>query len=180
MLCEECGKREATVKVLKVFNGQKSERYLCEECARETGELGFSFSNLFSGLFNFNPAMFFGHSSTPFQQQQDHVCSSCQLSLMQFSQEGRFGCDECYRSFKQQIMPLLRRIHGSTQHNGKIPKRRGNRLRLKHEIRKLRSAMQSAVAAERFEEAAKLRDRIKSLQQKLEREYPQEGRSING
>ena len=65
MLCEECQKREATVHYTKVVNNQKTEYHLCEQCAREKGELdfswgfepGFSIHNLLAGLLDMsNPS----------------------------------------------------------------------------------------------------------------------------
>ncbi len=58
MLCEECGKRMATLHFTKIINGEKTEYHLCEVCAKEKGEkltgldTGFSFQDLLSGLLN--------------------------------------------------------------------------------------------------------------------------------
>ena len=35
MLCERCGKREATVNVVCVVNDKRVSKWLCESCARE-------------------------------------------------------------------------------------------------------------------------------------------------
>ena len=35
MLCDKCGKREATVHMMQNINGQVSEINLCSECARQ-------------------------------------------------------------------------------------------------------------------------------------------------
>ena len=37
MLCEECGKAPATVRLEQVINGKKTVMHLCEECARKAG-----------------------------------------------------------------------------------------------------------------------------------------------
>ena len=67
-------------------------------------------------------------------------------------------------------MPLLRRIHGSSTHSGKIPHRTGGRLETKHEIEVLRAALKDAVAKEAYEQAAEYRDQIRALEKKLMQE----------
>ena len=37
MLCENCGKREATVRYSENINGNKKELNLCEECSKKFG-----------------------------------------------------------------------------------------------------------------------------------------------
>ena len=41
------------------------------------------------------------------------------------------GCDQCYSVFGNYLEHLLRRIHGNTQHLGKIPNRAGADIKLK-------------------------------------------------
>ena len=38
MLCDNCKKNEATVHMTRVVNGKKSERHLCNACAKQQGE----------------------------------------------------------------------------------------------------------------------------------------------
>lgn len=33
MNCEECGKRQATLHLTKIVNGEKTEYHICEQCA---------------------------------------------------------------------------------------------------------------------------------------------------
>lgn len=92
-------------------------------------------------------------------------CSQCGLTFQGFSQTGRFGCSQCYNTFKGQMSPLLRRIHGKTYHVGKVPRRTGGQLRIKHEINRLKGELQEAINAEEYERAAVLRDQIKQIEQ---------------
>ena len=39
MLCNECGKNQATVHSVQYINGAKSEVHLCAECAKHHPEL---------------------------------------------------------------------------------------------------------------------------------------------
>jgi protein arginine kinase activator len=169
MYCQECNERPATVHFTKIINGNKSEVHLCEQCAREKGDFaykgtnGFSIHNLLSGLLNFETP-----NAVPSQTQGQQLrCSTCGLTYNQFSQAGRFGCADCYQSFQSRLDPLLRRIHGSSTHTGKIPKRGGGVIHLKKELSRLKMEQQAKINQEQFEEAAVLRDQIRELEQKL-------------
>ncbi|WP_193364675.1 UvrB/UvrC motif-containing protein, partial [Limnohabitans sp. Rim47] len=79
---------------------------------------------------------------------------------------GRFGCSECYNEFDFRLDQLLRRIHGSARHTGKIPERKGKTILIKKKIKELRNELERAVAKEEFERAAELRDRIRELERR--------------
>ncbi|TCS94237.1 UvrB/UvrC motif-containing protein [Hazenella coriacea] len=173
MLCPECGKRPATLHYTKIVNGTKTEFHLCEVCAQEKGEYmpsfdhGFSFHQLLSGLLNFDtPSNETAHGS---YQQQSLRCPTCGLTYNQFSKIGRFGCGDCYHTFRDRLQPLLRRIHGQSVHRGKIPERTKGELKLKRELEHLKEELARKIKEEAFEEAARLRDQIRSLSERLEK-----------
>ncbi len=171
LLCPECGKRPATLHYTKIVNGEKTEAHLCEVCAQEKGEYmpgfdnGFSFHNLLSGLLNFD--MVSSESPNIAQQKTMPRCATCGLTYNQFSKIGRFGCSDCFETFRDRLDPLLRRIHGSTAHQGKIPERTKGELKIRRDLEKLREQLARSVESEEFEEAAQLRDQIRSLQEQL-------------
>lgn len=153
----------------KVINFQKTELHLCEFCAKEAGtELGiliepnFSFQNLIAGLLE---------GDLNFYQQPSSIktlcCQNCGLTFSDFRNHGMVGCGECYRYFKVGLEPLLKKMHGSAVHTGKVPKRTGGKVRLRKEIEDLRRQLQQAIAKEDYEKAAHLRDEIRRLQQEL-------------
>jgi protein arginine kinase activator len=74
------------------------------------------------------------------------------------------GCSKCYEKFEPQMELLLRRIHGGGRHVGKIPARAGKASRSKQEIDRLKSKLQALVQQEEFEEAARIRDKIRELE----------------
>ncbi|MBD1372401.1 UvrB/UvrC motif-containing protein [Hazenella sp. IB182357] len=174
MLCPECGKRPATLHYTKIVNGEKTEFHLCEVCAQENGEYlpgfenGFTFHQLLSGLLNFEP-MASESSQAPGFQENSLRCSTCGLTYNQFSKIGRFGCGDCYETFEERLDPLLRRIHGNATHRGKIPSRTRGNLKIKREIETLKEHLSRKINAEEFEEAARLRDQIRSLQERLKK-----------
>jgi protein arginine kinase activator len=169
MLCERCQERPATVHLTKVVNFEKTELHLCEHCAKEAGsELGiviepnFSFQNLIAGLLEGDLNFY--------QQPSAHnamSCQNCGLTFSDFRNQGLMGCEECYQYFRAGLEPLLKRMHGSTSHVGKVPKRTGGKVRLRKEVENLKNQLQQAVSREDYEDAARLRDEIRRLQQEL-------------
>lgn len=171
MLCQECGKRPATLHFTKIVGGEKNEFHICESCAREKGEgipgtaNGFSIHSLLSGLLDFEPAN--GGANGGFAVKQPVRCDKCGLTYAQFSKMGRFGCSRCYSQFGDKVDPILKRVHGSTTHVGKVPKRAGTTIQLKREIETLRRELQERIEREEFENAAQLRDRIRELERNV-------------
>ncbi|MEI7027641.1 hypothetical protein [Paenibacillus sp. y28] len=167
MLCQECGKRPATLHFTKIVSGEKTEFHICEVCAREKGELipgtpgGFSIHNLLSGLLDFDT----GGAS---QKAQPLRCDHCGLTYAQFSKLGRFGCSSCYKHFASRLDPLFKRVHGNIVHNGKIPKRCGGLIKDKKELDRLKMELQLTIEREEFEQAANLRDEIRDLEKKIQ------------
>ena len=168
MLCERCGKNEASVHYTEIVQGDKNVFHLCESCAREKGEATyqamagvFAFNQLWSGLLNVDASM------PQVANSPEPKCETCGMTFSHFTKIGRFGCPDCYQTFAARMEPLLKRIQSSDQHTGKVPKRQGGTISVKRELIRLKQEMQLSVVDERFEEAAKLRDRIHYLEQQL-------------
>lgn len=162
MLCENCGKREATTHIKQVENGQANQYHFCNECARSLGyddifgDFSLNLSELFSN--------FFGDNTLQLADKTDR-CEKCGCSFNDIVKSGRVGCADCYRKFYDKLLPSIQRIHGKASHLGKIPANPNKKKRPTKEeiIDKLNSDMQKAVEQQNFEEAAILRDRIKQL-----------------
>ncbi len=75
---------------------------------------------------------------------------------------------ECYHTFSSALMPSIQRIHGQTQHIGKVPRSAGAHLRLQSRISELESKLKQAIEEQQFEKAATLRDEIASLKEQVE------------
>lgn len=171
MLCQECNKKEASLHFTKILNDEKTEVHLCDECAREKGEHipgsnGFSIHQLLSGLLNIEQAFPNAQNVTI---QRDQECGKCRTTYQQFVRTGRFGCTECYETFSVKLDPMLRRVHsGNITHVGKIPKRIGSGIHLNRKIEDSKLLLQQYILKEEFEEAAKLRDEIRSLEKRVQ------------
>ncbi|MCK9217421.1 MAG: UvrB/UvrC motif-containing protein [Firmicutes bacterium] len=162
MICDNCGKRVATVHITKIENGKKTDFHLCEQCAISENTISintsFSISDLLTGILN-NTEYF----PLKFDFQEELKCPVCGLSYNRFRETGRFGCSNCYKTFGDRLNPLFRRLHGNINHLGKIPVRTGGKMKKVREIEKLKAALNFAVKNEEYEKAAEIRDRIKEL-----------------
>ncbi len=172
MLCDVCHKGEAVVHFTEIIDNQITKLHLCEECARKKG-LHFSFgkplfsmADLLAGLTNFE--------TYSVEQKSKAKCPKCGVTYNDFKNNGKLGCAECYRSFRAEIDPLLKRIHGAISHLGKVPviinKKSGRTIRkqkmvipIDEQIKNLQIELQNAVKNEEYEKAAIIRDKLKEL-----------------
>lgn len=163
MLCDICGKNPATVHLTEIIDDQMSELHLCEECARQKSaqmEQQFGLSDLLAGMAEFEK---------PAKEKEREIqlkCPNCALTYADFKKIGRLGCGECYAAFKRYLSPLLRRIHGSSQHMGKAPFKVTKVLKKGMDLQELRRMLQRAIEIEAFEEAVRIRDQIRELEKK--------------
>jgi len=163
MVCNICAKNQATVHLTEIIDDQITELHLCEECAQKKGaqmESHFGLSDLLAGLADLGTQ--FSKTKTDAKLK----CPKCGLTYEDFKKVGRLGCGECYTAFKDALVPLLKRIQGSTQHCGKSPKKIAKAVKARNELDVLKEKLQKAIQKEDFEEAAKLRDKIKELEKK--------------
>ena len=157
--CQKCSK-PATIHITEIVKGSALEFHLCEEHARQqlsTEEPGEASSGPDKPKFSL-PA----RKDTSELDKQ--TCPQCGISFLEFRNAGRLGCPNDYEAFREELMPLLENIHGETQHGGKVPKRVPPGGRRQSELVQLRHALRQAVAGEKYEEAAGLRDRIQKLE----------------
>jgi protein arginine kinase activator len=93
------------------------------------------------------------------------ACDACGLKFIDFRNTGRLGCPNDYEVFREELVQLLENIHGETRHIGKVPRRSRDLSRTQGEAIRLRKQLEAAVLKENYEEAARLRDRIKRLEE---------------
>jgi protein arginine kinase activator len=167
MLCEKCGKNTVTTHLKQVINGDAQEMNLCSECAEELGYGFFSslipFNDLVPSLNSFLGGIF--TQTMPLKTlNSPRKCSVCGSSFEDIAQDARVGCANCYRDFYTQLLPSIQRIHGKTKHIGKIPASASNHLKLRHELKALQQNLNDAVSIQDYENAAKIRDRIREIE----------------
>lgn len=170
MECQECHERPATLHFKQVVNGEKRELSLCEVCAKQKGymtypEEGYTLHDLLTGLFNFDSIKMTHSAGNQLKQLEELQCPGCSMKFSEFKQAGKFGCAQCYETFSTRLEPIFRRVHaGNTRHYGKIPKRAGGDLHIRKQLNSYKEELQYLIQNEAFEEAAKVRDKIRELE----------------
>ena len=160
MTCERCQKNPATVHLTAIEKGVKKEGHLCEECARSAGvgmKVTFSISDILGNLME--PKTGPGGKRT-----RSKSCPECGLSYNQFKAKARLGCAHDYEVFETEIVPILEKVHGSTQHMGKVPSTVEDSVRLENELNLLKRELETVGRSENYERAAQIRDQIKHLE----------------
>ncbi len=171
MKCTRCHKNEASIEYKSIINGRSREENLCADCARELG-LSFgaggaapswgSLAGMFGNLYNPNwGQMWLPGSLTPDQRE---VCPHCGMTWREFRSCGRLGCADCYGAFADQLKGLYARVQRGTKYEGRQPAgSQSAAATVADEIAELRAAQALAVKNEDYEQAARLRDRIRAL-----------------
>lgn len=171
MLCDICAKNQATVHLTEIIDDQMNELHLCEECAHQKSaqmESQFGLGDLLAGLAEFDKPV---TEKEPLSAQLPALkCPNCGLSYADFKKIGRLGCGECYSAFRRHLGSLLKKIHGSNMHFGKSPLKVTGALKEEIDLSALRQRLQKAIEQEDFEAAAGIRDQIKDLEKKKEKE----------
>lgn len=162
MLCDNCGKNNATTHIRSVVNGVVSEKNLCGYCAAKEGYSGVSKNSLADML-----ASVFGDVLASGSNVAEKRCAVCGSSFTDIAECGKVGCSECYETFYDELLPYLKRVHGSTKHTGKIPNKAPLVVRPSEEsVEQLRIQLNNLVKEEKFEQAAVVRDKIRKLEEK--------------
>jgi len=164
-ICEKCKINKATVQLTTYDKGLKNDLILCENCAKnyddidEKDKTEFTKDNFMSSLLDSIQS-----SGLKVNYIKTTKCEKCGMNYGKFKEIGRLGCDECYTTFSEKLIPLIQRLQGSTVHTGKVSRKVKGLLDIKREISDLRDEMNAIIKDERFEEAAVLRDKIKELE----------------
>lgn len=165
MLCQICNENKATIHLTEIEHGVQKEYHLCEPCAIKKGIVHKNSITL---------KEFLGKIASQGQDEDEGEdegprCPECGASFRDFSSHGRLGCPNDYEVFASQLHPLLEKMHGpALQHTGKIPSGAGQKVVLEKEVRELRLELERLIEEEKYEEAARVRDRIRELENRHE------------
>ena len=164
MLCSHCNKNEANFHCKTVLNGKVTELHLCSNCA---AELGFNDKyDIFGDGMDVNSILnqFFALTGQKLPRNDTLKCENCGTDFKRFNDTGLLGCDKCYDVFADAVENMMQRTQGATTHSGKISGPDSESIKKENEITSLKAELQKAILEERYEEAAKLRDRIKEME----------------
>ncbi|MBU1112940.1 MAG: UvrB/UvrC motif-containing protein [Candidatus Omnitrophica bacterium] len=158
MLCDICHKNIATVHLTEIVNSKIAETHICQVCAQaKAGQTAQqpNVSDFLSGLLSANIAK---------KEEQSLKCPACGFNYSDFKKKGRLGCGRCYSAFKRQLLPLLKKIHGTIRHTGKVPLDAVGSSVQEVKLKDFEKQLQRAVELEEYEDAARIRDEIKKFQ----------------
>jgi protein arginine kinase activator len=155
MKCQKCP-NAATLHITEIVSEDHVEElHLCEVCAHK---------------YLYEPQKPGGGKPAPAAADDEEPalnreCEHCGIKFVDFRNTGRLGCPCDYQEFREELAPLLENIHGETRHCGKSPRRLPQTKLTQSELVQLRKQLLQAVNKEAYEEAARLRDRIRRLEE---------------
>jgi protein arginine kinase activator len=160
MKCQKCASA-ATLHITEIVSEDHVEElHLCEGCAHkylyEPQPKG-------SGMKSASAP----HVSEEVEEPAgiNRECEICGIKFVDFRNTGRLGCPHDYQEFREELTPLLENIHGETHHCGKSPRRLPQSKQTQSELIQLRKQLLQAINKEAYEEAARLRDEIRRLEE---------------
>ena len=178
MKCDMCD-LEATVFLTQIVDGKMTQVNLCDKCSKEKGvtdPTGFQLADFLLGTAAQKK------TRTASLEDDTLACPECGFTRAHLKKIGRMGCPECYRTFAEDLDGMLKAMHKGTRHVGKAPGRAlpapaitrpaqgpaetppaKPQANLKKRLAEIKGAIDKAVAEERYEDAARLRDEMREL-----------------
>ena len=158
MLCERCGANNAEVHLMRIVNGKRTVDYLCRQCAKEVipfDEAAKMMKMTFSleGILDLQEAL------------KDLILPA--MTGMNEEADIELTCPHCGEAISwSMVTPAEERCVEKVPRaeSAGAPAVRRDRLSL------LRDEMKEAVKSENYELAAQIRDQIKDLEEKTEKE----------
>ncbi|HUI71348.1 MAG TPA: UvrB/UvrC motif-containing protein [Spirochaetia bacterium] len=160
MKCEICGLKEAVIHIRQIQKDLVRELHICEECAQEKGlireeESELPIANLLSGLLE-------GKDMTGAGDVKE-VCPRCGTKASDFRKQGKLGCGECFSAFQKDVKAIVSQMAARPHHTGRLPRTFAEQSATAVANDALREELRDAVEREDYEEAARLRDRIREI-----------------
>ncbi len=170
MLCFNCKKRNA----VHIVNKDGVEEGLCDDCYRRLAAAA-AFAGTDSSFLaslsetSENEQADFSAYSQPKRRETVKKCPNCGTTLTDYSRTGLVGCSVCYETFRAELTPVIRRIHGKTTHEGKRPLGVGALYELLEVQKRLRGELEAAIRERRMSDAEQLNRDIREVSQAIER-----------
>ncbi len=147
MKCEICHINDAEQPIVKTENGVAKELYVCKSCASQlkVGQIGkYSMADV---LFDFSSAKQSEENEPPKIEQ---ACPTCGTTFAVIHRDHRVGCPDCYAAFEEQLDRMVA-VYNSSEFD-----------LVRTDVDNLKQKLEAAIADERYEDAAVLRDLINS------------------
>ncbi len=154
MICSNCKKNTAT----HCIGRENGDLFLCDDCYERLGAA--------AGL-GAEPDFFVSFLGV--DGKEERQCPVCGTALSDYTRTGLVGCAHCYETFREELMPSIRRIHGKTVHTGKHPQGGGALFDLLDERNRLRAELERALKEKRMKDAEQLNRDIREISRVLYR-----------
>lgn len=161
MKCTKCNQNEATVFYREIVNGKETKHHLCADCAAKLELENSFFTDPFGG--DLLGSLFAGTATGKQPRKEEKKCTLCGATFRALAEDGKVGCPACYESFREELAPTLKRLHGAATHRGRMPRRFAEKRSTEDKIAALEKDLRAAIASEAYEDAARLRDAIRDL-----------------
>jgi len=175
MKCDVCHDAAATVQLTEIAQKSKVVTHLCEGCAKARGALAPppkpepappETATAAAGVVAHPPVIAEAKLLVKAKELAEATCPVCGITFAEFRASGRLGCPNDYVAFRRGLLPLLDKIHGRVEHQGKVPQRTSQRLKRQRRIAELRRELNAAIQREEYETAARLRDEIYQIEER--------------
>jgi len=161
MNCEVCGLRSATHIFVEVTREHRRERRVCETCA---WKLALALPEETS----VKPVAPKRLVLPPGKEDMDRSCPRCGRPYTEVKKTLLVGCAECYTAFLENLKAFLKKLHETEAvYKGRAYAHDPRRRALIEEHQQLLSRLEELVSEERFEEAARVRDRLRVIEEEL-------------
>ena len=107
--CDRCGAPSVYHSKL-IVNGVSQSTNLCRDCAIKEGVFNNQPTSMFDDILS-SFSSFLG-----FEEAEDIVCPVCKTSLKEFKTTGKLGCSNCYETFREEVVNLIKRIAPFEKH----------------------------------------------------------------
>ncbi|MCI5051539.1 MAG: UvrB/UvrC motif-containing protein [Simkaniaceae bacterium] len=164
--CQGCRKKVAT-SYRKIIDGKVEEMCACAKCPKID-------ANIRGDKLTAAP-------SGPIKEEENFACENCKTKLSDIKEGKPLGCPECYSTFEEVIKvylgacdrikesKVIRTLEGESLHVGKSPFGDESE-ELRSRLSNLNDALNEALKIENYEQAAWLRDRIKTITESVNEE----------
>lgn len=159
MICENCKINNATLRYKHSIGDKEIDYNLCNICAKKLDK-ELLFLQIFKDFF-----ADFGNNNLS-SKEINITCNKCGNTLENIKNSGKMGCDNCYKLFKENILPIVKNIQFDNKHTGKIIKALKSEIKIKNELQSLKRQLKDAVEIEDYELAIVIREKIKEIEKR--------------
>lgn len=162
MICQICGKHNASMLVQQIVNGTAKELYLCRACAKKHNlyaderKMHLSLKNIFDGLLPKD-----SKQEAPTAASYPDICPKCGTSRKSIQDRKKLGCPQCFFHFRETVLQVMQEAGDDIFYSGNLPATLETVPDTALSLQQLESALQKAVNNEEYELAAYFRDKIK-------------------